>query len=122
MQRPSDYSWSNWPVFGSFLFLGITMLAFFRQQWTIVAVPVALLIVLFAFFKPKYLLFLIVVLTPFSINLAEMGRGDVAFYIPTEPLLFGFMLLILIAQIQSRIIPKEVIRHPVSIAFYLYLG
>jgi len=121
MQRLFSNTFS-WPVVGSILFLVLTMLAFFRQQWTIVAIPVALLIGLFAFFKPKYLLFIIVAVTPFSINLAEMGRRDVAFYIPTEPLLFGFMLLIIMAQLQSRIIPREVLRHPVSVAFYIYLS
>lgn len=109
------------PLIGSFAFLLLTTLAFLREQWMIVAVPVILIIFLYAFFKPAYLFFLIVALTPLSINLEEIGRGNIAFYLPTEPLLFGFMLIILLAHMSNRIIPREVTRHPVSIAICLYL-
>jgi len=122
MQRSSRDIRFDWPVVGSIVFLALTMLAFFRQEWTIVAIPFILLVVLYAFFKPKYLFFAIVLMTPFSINLEELGRGEIAFYLPTEPLLFGFMALILLAQLHSQIIPREVMRHPVSIAFYIYLS
>ncbi|MCB0687761.1 MAG: O-antigen ligase family protein, partial [Saprospiraceae bacterium] len=122
IERLSNEMKIHWPEVGSALFLVLTMLAFFRQQWEIVMIPIIIAIGLFAFFKPKYLFFAIVFMTPFSINLEELGRGDIAFYLPTEPLLFGFMLLIILAQLCCQIIPRSVIRHPVSIAFFIYLG
>lgn len=122
MRRSSHDISFDWPVVGSIAFLALTMFAFFRQQWSIVAIPVILIIVLYAFLKPKYLFFAIVLATPFSINLEELGRGEIAFYLPTEPLLFGFTALIILAQLYRQIIPREVMQHPVSIAFYVYLG
>lgn len=112
----------DWTVVGSVFFLLLTIMAFFRGQWSIVVLPVILFILLYAFLKPKYLFFAIVAMTPLSINLEELGRGEIAFYLPTEPLLFGFMLIILLAQLHKRVIPREIVRHPVSVAFYIYLG
>ncbi len=104
------------------LFLCFLMYALINRDLVIMALPFVVGVVLFSFFKPKYLLFVIVALTPFSINLEELGRGEIAFYLPTEPLLFGLMLLLLIGQLYVRIFPVEVTRHPISIATYIYLG
>jgi O-antigen ligase len=120
-QLSNDKS-GHWPIIASAVYLLITMIAFFREQWSIIAVPVAMVVILLAFFKPKYLLFSIVFLTPFSINLEELGRGEIAFYLPTEPLLFGFMILILLGQLHLQVIAKAVVRHPVSIAVYIYFA
>ncbi|MBK8505529.1 MAG: hypothetical protein IPL46_27030 [Saprospiraceae bacterium] len=120
-QLSNDKS-AHWPIMASAVYLLITMVAFFREQWSIVALPVAMVVALLAFFKPKYLLFAIVFLTPFSINLEELGRGEIAFYLPTEPLLFGFMIVILLGQLHSQVIAKAVIIHPVSIAIYIYFA
>lgn len=103
-------------------FLTVLMYTLLQQNFIIMAVPFVLGVCLFSFFKPKYLLFAIVALTPFSINLEELGHGRIAFYLPTEPLLFGLMLLLVIGQFYTRIFPREVTRHPISIALYFYLG
>lgn len=122
MLRPFKTIRFDWTIIGSVFFLLLTIMAFFRGQWTIVALPVILIIILYAFLKPKYLFFAIVAMTPLSINLEELGRGEIALYLPTEPLLFGFLIILLLAQLHSQVIPKEITRHPVSVAFYIYLG
>lgn len=113
---------AHWPVIGSVLYLLLTLFAFSREQWAILVVPFFLLIVLYAFFKPTYLFFLIVLLTPLSVNLEEIEKGDFGLYLPTEPLLFGLMVLIVLAHLHRRIIPLEIIRHPVSVAIYIYMA
>ena len=122
MMRKDQSSTSYiWIIVASYFFLAISAWAYISEQWFIIALPVVLLIVLFSFFKPSYLFFAIVGLTPLSINLEELGRGEIAFYLPTEPLLFAFMILILLAQLHSKIVPREITHHPFSKALYLYL-
>ncbi len=106
----------------SMAFLLVLIYALLAEMWTFLALPIILAIILFAFFKPKYLLFGIVACTPFSFNLEDLGLGESALYLPTEPLLFGLTIMMILAQLKVRVIPKEVTSHPVSIALYLYLG
>ena len=47
--------------------------------------------------------------------------GGLAFYLPTEPLLFGFLIMVVLGQFHQKIIPDQVTRHPVSRILYLYL-
>ena len=103
-------------------FLLLVVYAMLNEQWLILAMPFVLGVVLFAFFKPKYLLFAIVAITPFSINLEDLGLGESAMYLPTEPLLFGLTILLVLAHLKDHVFPKEIMRHPVSIALYFYLG
>ncbi|NND05959.1 MAG: hypothetical protein HKN87_06235 [Saprospiraceae bacterium] len=103
-------------------FMLLLIYALLNEQWLILAIPFIFGIVLFAFFKPKYLLFALVAITPFSINLEDLGLGDSALYLPTEPLLFGLTILLVLAHLADRVFLEEVMHHPISIALYIYLG
>ena len=86
-------------------------------------VPVALVILLTAIFEYRRLIWLAVFLTPLSIPLDQIVYGlsfDMA--IPTEPLLFGILLLFVLSIAQGRRIDRKITSHPVSIIIYLYLG
>ncbi len=86
------------------------------------AIPFLLLILLFAFFALDKLLMVIVFLTPFSVPLKEIFPSlsfDMA--LPTEPLLFGLLLIFLFKQAMEQSYDKRILRHPVSIAIYIYL-
>ncbi|NND32821.1 MAG: O-antigen ligase family protein [Saprospiraceae bacterium] len=117
-QFPISYKWI---IIGSYAFLALSALAYLREQWIVIALPAIILILLLGFFKPSYLFFAIAGLTPLSINLEELGRGEIAFYLPTEPLLFAFMVLIILGQLYRDIIPREIILHPLSKVMYLYI-
>ncbi len=113
---------TDWVTISSYCFLVLLIIAFVRQQWIVAAVPLILAILIFSFYKPRYILFLIVALTPLSINLEEIGRGTVSLYIPTEPLLFGLTILFLLGYLYKRIFPDKILRHPVSIAMIIYMA
>jgi O-antigen ligase len=86
------------------------------------AIPFLLLILLFAFFAMDKLLMVIVFLTPFSVPLRELFPSlsfDMA--LPTEPLLFGLLLIFLFKQALEQSYDRRILRHPVSIAIYIYL-
>jgi len=92
------------------------------QTIAFTAIPFLLLILLFAFFAMDKLLMVIVFLTPFSIPLTELFPTlsfDMA--LPTEPLLFGLLLIFLFKQALEHSYDKRILRHPVSIAIYIYL-
>ncbi|MDH3650107.1 MAG: O-antigen ligase family protein [Saprospiraceae bacterium] len=102
-------------------FLAFLCFSLWREQYIMLAIPAFLSILIMAFFRPEYLFYTVVFLTPFSINLEELEMGGLAFYLPTEPLLFGFMIIVILGQLYQKIIPDEVLQHPVSRVIYLYL-
>ena len=86
-------------------------------------IPVILVILLTAIFEYRKLIWLAVLLTPLSIPLDQIVYGlpfDMA--IPTEPLLFGILILFILSVAQGRKIDKQITGHPVSKVIYLYLA
>ncbi len=106
----------------SLLFLLFLSYAIYEEQWILLAIPPAAFMLLLSFYRPAYLLYFIVFFTPLSINLEELEMGGIAFYLPTEPLLFGLMLLLILGQLHSSIVPKQILTHPVSKAMLFYLA
>lgn len=73
--------------------------------------------------KTAFCLYLLAFITPLSVNISEK-IPDVAFNmsIPSEPLLICLMLLFLWEVLWKKHYPKEILRHPVSIALYIYIA
>lgn len=109
-------------LFASLLFvIGLTVSLYFENYY-LAALPLALAIVYVAIFRPDLLLYLVAFSTPFSLNMEELGLGGIAFYMPTEPLLLGFTLIIFLAQLRRPVIPAKLLLHPISVAMALWLG
>lgn len=86
-------------------------------------IPVVLIILLSAVFEYRRLIWLAVFLTPLSVPLDKIVYGlpfDMA--IPTEPLLFGILILFLLSIAQGQRLDKDIARHPVSKVIYIYIG
>ena len=60
-------------------------------------------------------------LTPLSVNIEEY-TDSFGLFIPTEPILFGLLILMLLRHIQDRAFEKEIWRHPIvwAVSFYLF--
>ena len=84
-------------------------------------VPILIGIVFFSFFSLNYLLLLIVFFTPLSISLEGLDFGGVGIFLPTEPLLFGVLILFLLKLILGQKLDNKVINHPISYAIYFYV-
>ncbi len=85
--------------------------------------PLILTIVLLAFYKLDILLLLITFFTPLSIPLSELFPNlPFDMFLPTEPLLFGVLVLFLFKLTEIRGFEKTIVKHPVSLAIYFYLG
>jgi O-antigen ligase len=84
------------------------------------AFPLFILIIMMYFFSADKLLLLITFSTPLAINLQDFDAG-VSLSLPTEPLLFGTLLLFIIKLLHENFISPKVLKHPVTIAILFNL-
>jgi O-antigen ligase len=82
--------------------------------------PVVLLVVLTAFLALDVLVLFIVFCTPLSIILQQYDFG-VAISVPTEPLLFGVMIVYLMRLLYEGKVEKKLFFHPVTISILVYI-
>jgi putative inorganic carbon (hco3(-)) transporter len=84
--------------------------------------PYAFAIVLLALFSLDKLLLLVVFFTPLSLPLSELAQGlSFDMFLPTEPLLFGVLLIFILKLPSGKIFKKEVLNHPVTLMIGIYL-
>ena len=86
------------------------------------ALPVILLILLAAIYSFDKIIYLVVFFAPLSIPLHEIMPGfGFDMYLPTEPLLFGLLIVFLLKVLSERKFDRKILLHPVSLAIYLNL-
>ena len=77
------------------------------------------LLVIFSFDK---LIYLIVFFSPLSIELSQLMPGlGFNMFLPTEPILFGILILFFLKLIHEQKFDRKILLHPVSLAIYLNL-
>lgn len=109
-----------------FLLIGIayivlTIVFTWQDQAYLSLFPFGLLAVFFAVYYTKWTFLSLAFLTPLSINIEEY-TDSFGLFVPTEPLLFGFMVLFIFMQIRKPILDKEVWKNPIiwAVGFYLF--
>lgn len=84
--------------------------------------PILLAIILLAVHSPRKFLLFVVFLTPLSLPLTTLMPGlPVDLFLPTEPILFGLLMLFLFRLASGAKIEKKILAHPVSIMVWIYL-
>jgi len=79
----------------------------------------AILLVLY----PEKIYFALIFLTPLSIPLSQYISGlDFDLWVPTEPLIFAFLSLIILKSLLNRNFDIQLTNHPVFWAILFYLG
>jgi putative inorganic carbon (HCO3(-)) transporter len=111
----------SWPLLGSILFIALSMYFVGQDNLFVLAIPFALMAIYSAIFHTQFTFLLLFVLTPLSINIEEY-TDSFGLFIPTEPLLFGLMLLLLAQHLQKSVFPAYVWKHPIVWALGFYLG
>jgi len=106
----------------SAVFIAIAVTGIYLEHLEVLLIPGFLLVLWSAFFKLDYLILFIAFCTPFSINLEDLGIGGVGMYLPTEPLLFGVLILFLFKLLSGKSIDQAIFKHPISILLYCYLA
>lgn len=100
-------------ITGLFILINCICIAFDFLWFPLV--PALLLIILAAFFALDKLFFLVVLLTPLAINI-EDPEVRLGLSLPTEPIMFGIMLIYLLKQLYENRFDKKISTHPVTIA------
>ena len=86
------------------------------------ALPVLLCLVLFFVFSFDKIIYIITFFTPLSIALRQLVPWlSFNMFLPTEPLLFGLLILFLLKVIHERGFDRQILQHPVSLAIYINL-
>lgn len=104
------------------IYIALNAIFLFYEVYYFAALPLALMVIWAVFFKMDFLLLFIVFCTPISLNLEEMDIGGVGFYLPTEPLLFGVLVVFILTLLRGKSIDPKIFTHPISYAIYAYLG
>ena len=109
-----------WIYLISFTFIAINTFCITQEFFWFNVIPLIFLIVFFSVFSLKNFLFFIVFVTPLSIPLKEyVPNLDFDMALPTEPLLFGVMLLFFLKLAIEKKFDKKILKHPISISIYL---
>ncbi len=86
------------------------------------ALPLVFGIVLLAIYAFDKLLYLVVFFTPLSLPLSELMPGlSFNMFLPTEPLLFGILLIFILKLFATGKFDRDILLHPVSLAIYFSL-
>jgi len=93
-----------------------------REIYFLNVLPLVLMIVILALTRLDILFFIIVFCTPLSIPLINYVRtSPIDFHIPTEPMLFGVMVLLIFKMVKRGYIDEKVLKHPVTYAILFNL-
>ncbi|MFN4235545.1 MAG: O-antigen ligase family protein [Bacteroidia bacterium] len=105
--------------FGAAFIVANAIFIYFEHYWFML-LPVALIIGALAIFRLDILLLFIVFCTPLAINLEHLDFG-LGMSLPTEPLMFGAMILFFFKVLYEKKFDRRVFWHPISIAILLHL-
>jgi O-antigen ligase len=94
---------------------------FIAAEWLwLIGLPVALAVLLLSFVALDKLFLLVTFLTPLSVNLINRGFGF-GLNLPTEPLIFGAMLMFFYKIFDKGEYDKRVLSHPITWAIFFNL-
>jgi putative inorganic carbon (hco3(-)) transporter len=104
------------------LYIAADMVLVRREVYFFNLVPFVLLMIYLAVARIDLAYFLIILLTPLSVQFIEFFPGSpVDFAIPTEPMLVGVMLLLFYRSVHTGWFKSALFNHPVSYAVFFYL-
>ena len=101
-------------------FLALVCVGLMKEFYWVTALPLILGIVYMAIFAIDALMFLVVFATPLAINLSEKGFGT-SLSVPTEPLMFGIMILFLLKILFEGGFDRRILYHPVTLMIIINL-
>ncbi len=110
----------KWVFALSIAFMLINALCIYFEFYYLNLLPAALLIIFLALFSIDKLVLVVVFLTPLAVNLQNL-EGGLGLSLPTEPIIFGIMLVYVFKQMHKASIGSEILKHPITIAIIINL-
>lgn len=102
------------------LFILFNSILIVNELYFLPLLPFALIVLYLFFFKLDWFLLIIVACTPVSILLEE-DSFNISMALPTEPLLFGVLLLVILKFIMHGY-DRRYLSHPLTICIIVYLA
>lgn len=110
----------NWFYIISILFVLANTMMVWQEQYWFLLVPMALWFVYFVTFSIDRSLLFITFVTPLSV-LVDVGELGISFTMPTEPLLFGMMVLFFLKLLIEGKYDTRAFYHPITLSITFYL-
>lgn len=109
-------------VYGiSILFILLNIVLIMKEFYWSLLLPVVVVILLLYIFSLDKVLLLITFLTPLAINFRNFD-ADLGISLPTEPLMFGVLVIFLLKVLSGFPYDRNIIRHPLTIAILINLA
>jgi putative inorganic carbon (hco3(-)) transporter len=105
----------KWLYIFSALFIALNSVCIAFEFYWMSLLPVIIIIALLAFLSLDKLVLLIVFFTPLSLTV-EVADSGAAINLPTEPLLFGVLIVFVFKLIYQNNFDKRVFSHPITLA------
>jgi O-antigen ligase len=102
------------------LFIALNCFFIAKESYWFSLVPAVVAVVVTALLALDKLMLFIVFCTPISINLQRL-EGGLGIALPTEPIMFGVMLLFIVRLVYEQKFDRAVMRHPITIAIIVNL-
>lgn len=116
----SEKSTRNLIYFSSLLFLALNLFLITKDIYFLSLLPVVVFILYLYFVSLDTVFFITIALTPLSLQLVS-EEYNLGLNLPSEPLLFGILILFFFKILLDRPLTKQFISHPVSIFILLQL-
>ena len=104
----------------SAIFIALNIFLIIKEFYWFSLLPIAFILILLFFFALDKVLYLITFCTPLAINIQNYDER-ISLSIPTEPLLFGVLLIFLLKLVFERKYDFRVLKHPITIAILISL-
>ena len=112
---------NRWLFAIALLFCSVTLFFIWNNNWYVSLLPFVLLAMYGAVFYTEFTFLALFFFTPLSINIEEYTQSF-GLFIPTEPMLFGIMILILAQHIKKSLFPKYLFSSYLVWAIIFYLS
>ena len=110
----------RWLYFISGIFLTVSAVSIAHGYFWYLFIPLAFLVLYLAIFSIDALILLAVFATPLAVNIRNQDF-NIGVSIPSEPLMFGIMLLFLFKLFHEGNYERRILAHPVTIAIIFNL-
>lgn len=108
-------------IFGAGLaYIAVSIFLIWTDKAYFSLFPLGLMAIYAAIYHPKFTFLSLGLLAPLSINIEEWTSGF-GLFVPTEPLLFGIMFLLVWMQLKNPFLDKRIWGHPIiwTVGFYV---
>ncbi len=102
------------------LFIALNIALIIQGFYWFTALPVAIIIGYLFFFSLDKLLFLLIIITPFTVKYENAAMGFTV-NMPAEPIIAAILMLFFLKLIYEQRYERAILKHPVTIAIAVYL-